>query len=103
MGKLHFELGGNKYALEVYRNESYNRKGQEIYFIPFYDLTNGNETYSGGRYLDIHNLSGENITLDFNNAYNPYCVYNHEYSCPIPPLQNSIKTEIKAGEMLLNF
>lgn len=100
MGKLHFLLNGIKFSLEVYRNESYVGKGQEVYFIPFYDLTNGNETYAGGRYIDMHTLNGENIILDFNNAYNPYCLYNHEYSCPVPPLQNNLKTEIRAGERL---
>jgi len=100
MGILNFVLGGYKYSLEVYRNQSYKGKGQEVYFIPFYDLTNGKETYGGGRYLDIHTLATEYIILDFNNVYNPYCVYNHEYSCPVPPKQNSLKTEIRAGERL---
>ncbi len=100
MGNLHFVLGGNKYSLEVYRNESMEGKGEEVFFIPFYDLTNGKETYGGGRYLDIAKLEDSKIVLDFNSAYNPYCVFNHEYSCPVPPLQNSLKTEIKAGERL---
>ena len=100
MGVLHFILNGSPYTLEVYRNETYATEGREVYFIPFYDLTNGKETYGGGRYLDISSLKGEHILLDFNNAYNPYCVFNHEYSCPIPPLKNSLKTEIRAGERM---
>ena len=37
------------------------------------------------------------VTIDFNKAYNPYCAYNHEYSCPIVPLENDLNIEINAG------
>ena len=37
------------------------------------------------------------IIIDFNQSYNPYCAYNHKYSCPIPPKENFIDIEIKAG------
>ena len=69
-------------------------------FIPFTDLTNGRETYGGGRYLDaaIPKLNEPEITLDFNRAYNPYCAYNNEYSCPVPPAENRLQVAIPAGE-----
>ncbi len=69
-------------------------------FIPFADLTNGHETYGGGRYLDapIPKLNESEIALDFNRAYNPYCAYNNAYSCPLPPAENRLQVAIPAGE-----
>lgn len=75
-----------------------NRIDTNLRFLPFYDLTNGTDTYEGGRYLDIKYLNDKEIEIDFNLAYNPYCVYNYRYSCPIPPKENFINSEIKAGE-----
>lgn len=69
-------------------------------FIPFTDLTNGHETYGGGRYLDapLPKLNDTEIQLDFNRAYNPYCAYNNQYSCPVPPADNRLQVAIPAGE-----
>ncbi|GAB3652734.1 DUF1684 domain-containing protein [Hymenobacter agri] len=69
-------------------------------FIPFTDLTNGHETYGGGRYLDapVPKLNDTEIQLDFNRAYNPYCAYNNQYSCPVPPAENQLQVPIPAGE-----
>ena len=66
-------------------------------FLPFLDATNGVETYGGGRYLDMKVPKSNEVIIDFNKAYNPYCVYNHEYSCPIVPLENELDVEINAG------
>ena len=69
-------------------------------FVPFTDLTNGHETYGGGRYLDVPLPPADStgIVLDFNRAYNPYCAYNNEYSCPVPPAENRMRVAIPAGE-----
>lgn len=68
-------------------------------FVPFKDATNGKQTYGAGRYLDIEEDFGSSeYTLDFNTAYNPYCAYNHSYSCPLVPAENILKVSIKAGE-----
>jgi uncharacterized protein len=68
-------------------------------FLAFGDETSGDETYGGGRYLDIKKVPGSTtITLDFNKAYNPYCAYNDTYSCPLPPPDNMLQVSIKAGE-----
>jgi uncharacterized protein (DUF1684 family) len=70
-------------------------------FLPFTDMTNGKETYRAGRYLDVNWKKGQKtIDIDFNLAYNPYCVYNYKYSCPIPPRENFIKAFIRAGEKM---
>ncbi len=68
-------------------------------FLIFTDATSGKETYAGGRYLDIpHQRNEMKITLDFNQAYNPYCAYNPDYACPLPLAENDLGIEILAGE-----
>jgi len=69
-------------------------------FIPFKDLTSGTETYGGGRYMDIMIPEGDEIILNFNTAYNPYCAYANGYFCPIPPAENTLNVEIRAGAMI---
>jgi uncharacterized protein (DUF1684 family) len=68
-------------------------------FLAFGDETSARETYGAGRYLDVKKPKGINtITLDFNEAYNPYCAYNETYSCPLPPPENLLTIPIYAGE-----
>jgi uncharacterized protein len=69
-----------------------------LLFLPFYDKTNGFETYGGGRYLEPLQISDSKILLDFNKAYNPYCVYSPEYVCPLPPRENILQIPVTAGE-----
>ncbi len=97
--KVKFELKGKPFMLEVYQNsELMKKEGYGDYlFLPFTDLTNGEETYGGGRYMDLRIPKGDKITLDFNKAYNPYCAYNKKYSCPLVPAINHLDTKILAG------
>lgn len=68
-------------------------------FLAFGDETSGAETYGAGRYLDVIKTPGSNtITLDFNQAYNPYCAYSDQFSCPLPPRENLLRVAIQAGE-----
>ncbi|UOQ76016.1 DUF1684 domain-containing protein [Hymenobacter sp. 5516J-16] len=70
-------------------------------FVAFADKTNGFTTYGGGRYLDV-DLPAEGddeLTLDFNQAYNPFCAYGTAYACPVPPQENRLAVEVRAGEM----
>lgn len=98
-GTLFFTLNGVEMQLNVYRNiELSKQKGYKDHlFLPFSDLTCGKESYIGGRYIDLKIPKGDTIAVDFNQAYNPYCAYNHKYSCPLVPLENDLKVEIKAG------
>lgn len=104
VGVLSFELKGQEVELPVYKDISMARlKNEDVaYFLPFTDLSNGEQTYEGGRYLDLEPLGAEKaeIVLDFNLAYNPYCVYSPRYSCPIPPLENHVPLRITAGARL---
>jgi uncharacterized protein len=96
-----FILNGKKEALRIYQSQDskFNFEYKDYLFLPFKDTTNGTSTYEGGRYIDvfISNIINKTIVLDFNKAYNPYCAYNHDYSCPIPPLENHLNSAIKAG------
>jgi len=98
-GELAFEIKGRKFRLNVYQNvELIKKKGFEDYlFLPFSDLTSGKETYIGGRYIDLKIPTGNVVSVDFNTAYNPYCAYNHKFSCPIVPLENDLDIAIDAG------
>jgi len=97
-GKLKFKLGGKKHSLIVYESARVNSEYKDHLFLPFTDLTNGVSTYGAGRYLDLNkNDVTKKATLDFNLCYNPYCAYSDKFSCPIPPLENHLNTEITAG------
>ena len=60
-------------------------------------MTNGEETYGGGRYIDLTIPKGDVLIIDFNKAYSPLCAYSYKYSCPIPPAENDLKLRIEAG------
>lgn len=98
-GEIHFFLNGKELKLNVYQDLALTSKVEykNHLFIPFTDLTSGVSTYGGGRYIDMEIPEGEVVILNFNLAYNPYCVYNPKYSCPIPPEENFLNTEIHAG------
>lgn len=98
-GEIHFTLNGKKHKLSVYQNMSLlnDPKYRDYLFLPFKDLTSGKETYGGGRFIDLTIPAGKRMIVDFNKAYNPYCAYSHAYSCPVPPPENFLDTEVKAG------
>ena len=98
-GVLTFILKDKTYQLNVYQGKDLMQKeGYEDYlFLPFLDDTNGDESYGGGRYIDMRIPDGDIVTIDFNSAYNPYCAYNEKYSCPIVPRENYLETEVRAG------
>ena len=99
VGTLEFRLAGKKLRLTVYRNPQLSAKPEyaNYLFVPFTDLTNGEATYGGGRYLDLTGPLGSTVELDFNKAYNPYCAYGGKYSCPLPPAENHLRVAVTAG------
>ena len=98
-GELEFTIDGVLCKLNVYQNMSLFKKPgfKDYLFLPFSDLTSGNESYIGGRYVDLRIQKGNQWIIDFNKAYNPYCAYNYKYSCPIVPMENDLKVSILAG------
>ncbi|ELZ03191.1 hypothetical protein C482_04194 [Natrialba chahannaoensis JCM 10990] len=85
--------------LAAYQLESPN---QEPYFIPFRDKTTGQQTYEGGRYMELaadRDLeTGDELVVDFNLAYTPFCAFSETYDCPLPPKENWLDVTIPAGE-----
>lgn len=103
---LRFTIDNRAQQLTVYWLEVY---GGGL-FLPFRDLTCGNESYGGGRYLfdtikgsDFQYVSNahDRIVLDFNYAYNPSCAYSHNWACPLAPRENWLDVGILAGEKVL--
>lgn len=85
--------------LAAYQLESPN---DEPLFVPFRDKTTGQQSYEGGRYMELtpdRTLEdGEEITVDFNIAYTPFCAYSETFDCPLPPEENWLDVTIPAGE-----
>ncbi len=94
-----FKIKGDQHTLHIYQNQKLiiTDEFSDFLFLPFTDQTNGDSTYGGGRYIDLKVPKENTVIIDFNKAYNPYCTYNHKYSCPIPPSENDLKIAIKAG------
>jgi uncharacterized protein (DUF1684 family) len=92
-GQFSFDADGQTATLQVYQDPD-----QGNLFLPFVDATAPAETYGAGRYLEIEPAAGEKFLIDFNYAYNPYCAYNPNWSCPVPPKENRLKVRIEAGE-----
>lgn len=101
-GILKFTIKGKDCELTIYQSQDdlEDEKYKDYLFLPFTDDTSGNESYGGGRYMDVmitDEKSDGTIVLNFNNTYNPYCAYNDKYSCPLTPRKNHLDIEIKAG------
>lgn len=99
-GRASFELDGEAIELIIYQNVMASKMimYKDDLFLAYHDLTNGESTYGGGRFIDLKKPVGNVINIDFNRSFNPLCAYNPEkYSCPIPPPQNNIPVEITAG------
>lgn len=92
-GEVHVSIEGEQVRLVLFRET-----GRGRYFLPFRDTTNGAETYEAGRYLDPQESPDGVVTVDFNYAYNPYCAYNADWTCPIPPRENRLTVPVRAGE-----
>lgn len=102
-GIIRFSLHDSLVSLQIYQSRSLmsSEKYQAHLFIPFTDKTSGDETYGGGRYIDLNiaDLKSNTYVIDFNKAYNPYCSYAAGFNCPIPPKENDLPVSVKAGEM----
>ena len=97
-GTVTFMLDNQEQTLTIYQSSPIIEKYEDSLFLPFMDETNGVTSYGGGRYLDLSTKGiGNEIILDFNQAYNPYCAYSKHYNCPIPPSNNVLDVEINAG------
>lgn len=94
VGKLRFTVDEQEAGLTLFADEA------GTLFLPFVDALAGSETYGAGRYLEPEQLGDDRVLVDFNLAYNPYCAYNHDWSCPLTPFENRLRVAIRAGEQL---
>ncbi|HEX8639077.1 MAG TPA: DUF1684 domain-containing protein [Pyrinomonadaceae bacterium] len=101
-GAVNFDLKGQNFTLNVYQIErlATTPEGKNYLYIPFRDLTNNDETYAGGRYVDFSTLNATDSKIDFNLAYSPHCAYDICNICPMPPAENTRRVRVEAGEKL---
>jgi len=90
-GEITFEKDGVAYNLAAFKS------GRALQLV-FADATNGDETYSVGRFLFVAPNPDGTITLDFNLAVLPPCAFSYQFNCPLPPKQNRFPVPIRAGE-----
>jgi uncharacterized protein len=98
VGTLAFTLKGQPLSLGAFVEA--DQQDMNRLFVPFGDLTNGVETYQGGRYLELDRTPTGLYDLDFNRAFHPFCLFNSSYDCPYPPAESRLKVPIRAGEKL---
>jgi uncharacterized protein (DUF1684 family) len=96
VGTLEFTIDGRTLQLTAYAPAA--ARTLDRLFVPFKDLTAGETTYPGGRYLDLDRTATGIYQIDFNVAYNPNCYYNPTWICPLPPRENHLPIAIEAGE-----
>jgi len=93
-----FDLDGERRELTGYRQEG----DDGSLFVPFRDKTTGQQTYPKGRYMELEPdgelTDGDEVTVDFNLAYTPFCAYSDTFSCPLAPEENWLETTVEAGE-----
>lgn len=92
---LSFRIGKTECTLTGFR--SADDEEDASLFVPFRDGTSGRETYGVGRYLSV-TPDGDTVVIDFNRATNPWCAYSPWYNCVLPPPENELPVEIRAGE-----
>ncbi len=100
-GSIDCDIEGKNYLLSAFKTITSDGLPDiaEGIFIPFKDVTSGNETCPSGRYLLIRPPRDGGLThLDFNMAVNPFADYNNAYSGLITAPGNVIDTAMIGGE-----
>lgn len=92
-GYVSFFKNGREFRLDPVWDED------KLFFV-FRDQTSGKSTYGGARFLYAEPAKNGVISLDFNKAVNPPCVFTPYATCPLPPPQNRLAMEVTAGELM---
>jgi hypothetical protein len=95
VGCFDLALGGTQVRIHAYQSAEHD---DPSLFLPFRDATSGKESYGAARYVDLKVEHDDEYAVDFNYAYNPYCAYSEDYTCPLPPQENWLSVAIRAGE-----
>lgn len=99
---------GKTDEIQLTHEAHFTHDGQDIVLLPTHwkggkpmfvvrDKTSGRETYGASRFL-IGQVEGDTVVLDFNKAFNPPCAFTEFAICPLPPRQNILPFDIRAGE-----
>lgn len=94
-GRFRFAVNGQEVELTLF-------SGPHGFFLPFVDSLADVETYGAGRYVEPEPSGNGKFLIDFNMAYNPYCAYNDNWVCPLPPRENRLNLPIRAGEKMFH-
>jgi hypothetical protein len=95
-GEVAFEIDGITHRLQALPGGD----SGELWLV-FADLTNGSETYGGGRFLYTDAPDPDRgVVVDFNRSYNPPCVFSPYATCPLPWAENRLPIRIEAGERM---
>jgi uncharacterized protein (DUF1684 family) len=97
-GYVEFLFDEEKYQLQIFEILRDKPEQDKYLFLGFTDETSNDETYGGGRYINLEMNEENYYIIDFNYAYNPYCAYNPKYSCAIPTRENHLEIAVDAGE-----
>jgi uncharacterized protein (DUF1684 family) len=105
VARLVFDLAGEERTLYAYRHATEEADADATtLFVPFRDATTGDTTYGAGRYMEFEVAgdlaAADELPLDFNLAYHPFCVYNDAFACPLAPPENTLEVRVEAGERL---
>ncbi len=90
-GEIRFTHDGVDYDIAAFKS------GRALQLV-FADATNGDDTYSVGRFLFLAPNPDGTITLDFNTSILPPCAFSYAFNCPLPPKQNRFPFRVEAGE-----
>jgi uncharacterized protein len=90
-GEIRFSYEGVEYTIAAFKS------GRALQLV-YADATNGEDTYSVGRFLFLAPNADGTITLDFNLGILPPCAFSYHFNCPLPPKQNRFPFRIEAGE-----
>lgn len=105
-GTITFKIKDTMQTLHIYQmvDMMSGKPTSDELFVPFNDMTNYETTYAGGRYIDLFekDMVNNQLLIDFNKCYNPYCAFADGFSCPIPPDENHLKIAVTAGEMMFS-
>jgi hypothetical protein len=95
-GYVQFERNGKQYRMDAVVEDD------DLWFV-MRDATSGKSTYAASRFLYTelpkNGLKQPGpVTVDFNKAENPPCVFTPFATCPLPPPQNRLTLAVTAGE-----
>lgn len=101
-GTLEVELDRRSFSLAAVWND--DRDPSKGLFVLLRDRTSDREeSYPAGRYLDVALPENGEAIADFNFLETPPCAYTDFATCPLPPRENDLDADLRAGEQNPRF